>query len=243
MYTIKCLEWPNLLLAGIGVLFWLAKRQSQDLYWLIGCIGWAAYFVVMPYCVNCYYPRYSFPLSFPVFMAIGCAVGSIFSWTKSRNGVVPALGASACLLFMVLPSTISYYADGNRLQPRAAFKYISDRLQPGDRFVAQFPGHIIRFYMAAHLNQSRHVYPEGDELAKLAEKENSRMWIALVSEKGLQPDKMQEWLDAHCTHEKTFCGHRYDDKGFRTDVYLYRPPDMRLPLRASHQSRHEELTR
>jgi hypothetical protein len=83
--------------------------------------------------------------------------------------------------------------------------------------------------MATHISQYRPLFPEGDGLVKLAEKEKSRLWIVMVSEKGMQPEKTQEWLDAHCTHEKAFCGHRYDDKGFRTDVYLYRPPDARLP--------------
>ncbi len=218
--SIVTVGWPVSLLAAIGMVMMLSKRSAQNWYWVTCFFGWVAATVLLPLIVV-YQPSYIFPFSLGAFVMAGYAIGEIYKHLQTRG----KLAALAWLLLMCLsnlPSLVSYYADGDRVDYRGAVKFVQKNWVPGDRLTAFSPG-LVKYY-AKGCCKPIIPLPLGSKaepaLAKLTA-HGGRLWILLESGRHGLPANLQEWLFAHAWHKFEIKRMRigYDD--YVLDVYLY----------------------
>ncbi len=219
--SVNMLGWPIASLSALGFLILLHERQSQNWYWITCALGWLGATVVFPSLVT-YHPAYVFPLSIGVLVLAGCAIGTVFEGLHSRSVWLGAAWVGVACLGN-LPSLVSHYKDGSRIDMRTAAQYVEKNWKAGDR-VAGFSIGLFRHYSegcepAIPLSETNAVVT----LEDLADA-HGRLWIVLRSNRpGLNEDLFR-WVGTHCSHERKVRRIRFDYAEYAVDIFLYTPP-------------------
>ncbi|MBY0521843.1 MAG: glycosyltransferase family 39 protein [Gemmataceae bacterium] len=220
MASASQLGWPILLLALLGFLLLCRNGDALDCYWASWAAVWAGASVLLPLVVA-YHPAYVFPLSLGVLVLAGRAVAQVYEGLRTQSAMAGYAWVALACLFS-LPSLVSHYSDGSRLDYRTPAEHVGARWQPGDRVAAVSPG------LLQHYTRSG-VEPIGinadnpvPALRRLAQGEG-RLWIVVPSFRGGKPEPLRKWLGTHCSQELRTCGKRFDYYENATEVYLYVP--------------------
>lgn len=220
--SLNSLGWPVALLAGVGLVLGVQRRTSQDWYWAVCTLGWIASGVVLPLVVA-YHAEYRFLLAFTALVTAGALAGNVYAHLR-RSGRLPAAAWLAAVCLMNLPGTISHYADGDRIDVRAAARYVQDHWQPGDCLVGtEMTAAMLRHYAPQCTPLA--MVPTEDPLPALLQKmpARRRTWIVLQSWREGLPGDVRRWLGQNTSHETTVRRKRYDYAEYRVDVFLHRP--------------------
>ncbi len=214
--SVNMLGWPVSVLAGIGVLYMLARRTSQDLYWLTAILGWGGTTLVLPKLLP-YHPGYAFPLAFCALISAAVTVGCLYETLVARSRAVAFAALVLCCL-LNLPSLASHYVDGSRPDWRAAAQFVRQRWQPGDR-VTSFAAGFIGYYAPEctpriPLSMERPIAT----LDRLSS-EPTPLWVVADSSRGGLETSLKSWLRKRCVYEREVVGARYDYNENRVDVY------------------------
>jgi hypothetical protein len=226
--TVCLLGWPVVLLAGLGLLTFL-RRREVDAYWLSWASVSAALVVVLPLAVV-YHPEYGFLFSLGLLVPAGRGVAVIYERLREHNRLAgwAWLGA-ACLLN--LPSLASHYIDGSRLDFRVTARYVASHARQGDR-VSSFSPRVFRHYAPQGLEVKGLVpFHEQGAVERLTGGAE-RLWIVVFSQRGGKEKELEDWLGRHCSLHFVHRPRRFDYYENTTEVYLFYPPDRPALARA-----------
>lgn len=206
--------WTTILLVMLGVCYAFVSKWEHFRYWFLWLFAWVMSIVILPMIVV-YHPGYSFifsigPLVFASYFVN--VIANLLPFISLR-----ALWTFATVLFL-LPSIISYYADGSRFDFRSAANYLVSQQHEGEAIKSVSPG-----FLLYYANNLENVSSLGnDELGKQMEKHNRGTWIVITAGRtGLRYDD-QAWLNANALLKQVVKRNRYDYYEFVIYIYYYK---------------------
>jgi hypothetical protein len=221
MASISQLGWPVALLAFLGVVAVWKQKDEQSSYWAVWAVVWMGASLALPFLVS-YHPGYVFPLTLGALVLAGLAISSIYEGLRQHNAAAAYAWIGLTCLFN-LPSLVSHYADGSRLDLRTPAEFVSRQWQPGDR-VSTFSPRLFRHYAAPGIETiGMKISDPVADIQKLA-RGPERLWIVVPSTRTGKPPALADWLGKHCSLELYRRSQRIDYHENITEVYLYVPP-------------------
>jgi hypothetical protein len=212
--------WPTFLLAGLGAWWAYRMRNPQGWYWMAWAFTWGGASVVLPR-ILVFHPDYVFPLALPVIVLAACAMAQVADALRPTSASM-AVVWSFVAVSLQMPSIVSHYSDGSRMDYRTAARQIAEWWRPGDRLAADSPGLLFKY---AKLEGAVIRLRAGDSLRILQEAAASpgRLWIVVsYGRSGLQKD-IERWLGQNCTRRLIVRKPRLDYYEFVVEVYLHAP--------------------
>lgn len=216
--SVNILGWPLTLLAGLGLILMFEERASRRWYWVSSVCGWAAITVVLPLFVP-YHAWYTFPFALSGLVLAGFATSDIYRRLRPTRPLASVVWLCVAL-GLNLPSVISHFEDGSRVDMRTAAHYVSDHWQPEDR-VATVRIETFRYY--AGNREPAFALPSGEEATGMLEHlaaGNARLWIVVDSTRGGLPNGLQRWLLANTSHRLHVKAKRLDYFENAMDVFV-----------------------
>jgi 4-amino-4-deoxy-L-arabinose transferase-like glycosyltransferase len=216
--------WSVVLLAALGFLLLLHRRNAQNWYWVICAIGWVGVHFMLPL-VIVFRPVYVVPLAIiPMVLAV-CAIGTVYEELRKRGALIGAVWILAACLGE-LPSLASHYMDGSRTDVRDAVFYIQQHWQPGDRLAVSITGTATARHYIGNDTAVAKLASEPLEIARRLNElasQKQRLWVILESDRSGLPEEVVYWVGNRCTHKLQIRKARYDFQNFTTDVFLFTP--------------------
>ena len=166
-----------------------------------------------------YQTWYTFPFSLIGLVLAGFAITEVYERLRPAGRFASA--AWLCVaLGLNLPSLISYYADGSRVDMRSAAHYVAEHWHPGDR-VASVRLETFQYY--APNREPAFQLPSGDEATAALDRLAAgpgRLWIVVDSTRGGLPAALQGWLNAHAAPRFHVSARRLDYFENSIDVFV-----------------------
>ncbi len=220
--------YPVVLLAVLGGVDALRRRDGQGVVWVIWGGVWAGTALVLPILIY-YAPMYTFPLTLGVFVMAGYGVGRVYERLRERDFALAwAWGLAMCALG--LPGVISHFADGSRYDFRAASRHIASHWQPGDRVLVGAARNF-RHYLPASIPATPLQATVKGLRDALQANPNKRAWLAVRTNRAGQPEALWRSLRRDCVLQTVIRQHRLDYFEYGLEIYLYDPAGER-PLAA-----------
>ncbi len=125
-----------------GLIAWLKFEDKNARYWLLCSMAVSLTLMTLPLKII-FFPWYTFCFVFPYFGLAALFIDLVrkrlretdFPRFRLDGGVVVAF-----VLLLNVPSLLSYYTDGNRMEYDNAFGYVRDHWRKGDMLVTPFIG-------------------------------------------------------------------------------------------------------
>ena len=216
--------WPAFLLilsAGLGMLFRIGENGSG--YWLMGAVTSFLAVFGLPYLIV-FHPWYTFLFSFPSLVLVALAIDQIRLGFCSNSPSIRPLGIACSLVFAALlnfPALVSYYSDGNRLDYRAACRYIQGNWRESDR-VTTSKADFVEWYLPRHFPKLSFTTPE-----QLKEQMNDcfdgRLWVVMHCHRGGPDEKLLYQVTQRATFETKFVKKRFDHRENSLVLFLVDP--------------------
>jgi predicted membrane-bound mannosyltransferase len=215
------LGWPVALLALLGGVLALRRRDEQDRYWLTWAAVWAATCLVLPLLIP-YRHMYAFPLTLGLFVLAGMGAGRVYS-LAAQHSRLAAVGFAGVACLLNLPALASHYVDGSTSDYRTAARYVAAHIQPGDAILAHTPELFHHYGPECPQPDIIDIYtpPLGLEQLTAQMARSKRFWVVINYGRANTPTWLLQWLGEHCTHQLHLCRLRYDYAEFTTDVFLF----------------------
>jgi uncharacterized membrane protein len=215
--------WPVAIFAVPG--FWILWRRDRVQASIWGTLGilWVAALVLLPQLLP-FHAAYVFPLSLPLFILAGVAVGDIGKCMVAHGRLVATLVLGA-MLILDLPAIVSYYQDGNRHDFRAAANWIADHIGPNDVIVT-VQGDKLTWYHP-ELDGRWYRLPTADFAAWAETKRPivGQLWIVLPGGRAGLPQPWREWAQEVGRPKATIVHRRFDYHEYPIFILVADPPN------------------
>ncbi|MDR1962207.1 MAG: glycosyltransferase family 39 protein [Planctomycetaceae bacterium] len=226
MSFVNILGWTFFLLGFLGIGLALARIQTHgNAYWLV-CAAASGFAVLLLPLKIVYNPFYGFLFTFPFFVTAALFLGTVYE-LLSRSEIpfarlLAVLWAFCCVL-LNLPSVVSYYQDGNRPDNRAAFQYVAEHWQEGDRLTGFLMG-TAQYYIPDKSPKiplsTENTAAKLQSILDQKTNGNGRLWVVLTSSRGGLSNDLRCWLGQHALFKTRFAKKRFDYAENNVEVYL-----------------------
>lgn len=217
------LNWEIALFSGVGCLWclWL-NRDSTERLWVVLIVISVASALIAPRFTD-FRPEYLFPMTLPFFLVTARMLAYLYELLKRQSRLL-AMACVSAVLLGPLPSWISYYADGNRYDYRAAAQFILKHQQPGDIIAADWPG-IMRYYTQGTVKAADDVTRGFQPITTLEQYtvNGQRLWLVVTLNRQELTEEVEHWLWQHAVRMTRIKQKRFDYHENITDVYLISP--------------------
>ncbi len=212
--------YPVVLLAALGAVDALRRRDGLGVVWVTWAGVWAGAALVLPVLIY-YAPMYNFPLTAGVFVLAGYGVGRVYERLRERDAAV-ACGWVAVVCALGLPGVVSHFADGSRYDFRTAGHYIAARWRPGDRVLLGSANNLRHYLPPAIKATPVSVTADGLRRA-LRERPTERAWLVVHTNRAGKSEPLWRSLRHGCTLQTVIRQPRLDYFDYGLEIYLYDP--------------------
>jgi hypothetical protein len=199
-------------------------------YWSLCAIFSGLMVFLLPFKIT-YNPNYGILFVFPILVSVMIFIVEVYclflraGFPFSR--VVAVVWVVVCLL-LNFPSLVSYYKDGNRHDNRAAYIYVAQNWQDGDRITGFMMGAAEYYIPDCSPRIPLRDYNIPEKLQEIIDsnkidsnKENKgRLWVVVQSSRGGLDPNLKRWLAQNAIDEINFGKKRYDYIENNVDVFL-----------------------
>ncbi|MDR3198303.1 MAG: glycosyltransferase family 39 protein [Planctomycetaceae bacterium] len=226
MAFINKFGWSLFLFAILGAGITLFRfRNNGNTYWTILVLVSGVCVLLLPLKIV-YNPFYGFLFIVPFLVTAAIFVREIYRLLSESplpfRSIIAVLWVIAALL-VNFPSLYSYYQDGSRADHRAAFRYVAEHWEQGDRLTgivmgtAQYyiPGNTPRIPLRSNNTAER--------LQEILDGEiggNGRLWVVIPSSRDGLELELRRWLGQNALFETSFTKKRFDYDENNVEVFL-----------------------
>ncbi|MDR2756948.1 MAG: hypothetical protein LBC20_14720, partial [Planctomycetaceae bacterium] len=226
MAFVQSLGWHLLLFSILGTALTLVNiRKDGNAYWFILVLVSGLAVWVLPLKIV-YQPLYGFLFIFPFLVTATIFIRKIYQLLLTLSipfrSVLAVMWVAAAIL-LNFPTLYSYYQDGNRPDYRAAFQYVAEHWEDGDRLTGFMMG-TAQYYIP---NNTPHIplsiENTAEKLQTILDTEtggNGRLWIVLHSGRGGFDQDLRRWLSRNAVFETSFNKKRFDPVENNLEVFL-----------------------
>ncbi|MDR1963738.1 MAG: hypothetical protein LBQ50_08160 [Planctomycetaceae bacterium] len=215
------LGWFLFLLCVPAWLFVLGNsRQPGNSYWLVCAVASGISVFLLPLKIA-YISHYNFLFTFPILVILSLFIDWLARLVIQSDLPYRKL-LSPLLVIMVLlsnfPALASYYQDGGRYEWRAAYQFIREHWQPGDR-IACFPLSANRYIPELEPKIPVRSKSETELQQIFDQNRNNRLWIPIACNRYEPDEKRRHWLYNNARYQTRFGKKRYDFT--RNDIEIF----------------------
>ena len=223
--TVNMLGFPVAMLVGLGGLLALTNLRNPDnAFWTTVAVCCLVCVPILPRLIT-FNPMYLFLFTFPFFVLAAQFADRVFQRLREPGTAgtcvlaVAWLGAVCC---SNLPSLASYYLDGSRCHHRAAFEYVREHWQSGDRLVGYTMGNAEYYIPECEPRIPLNIVGTVEQLEEIVQSDGGRLWIVVRSPRGGLSLELRRWLGKNCTYELRVGKKRFDYAEYTVEVFLYK---------------------